>query len=197
MIVDDDIGARVRSFRKLRRMPLRALAEAAGLSPSFVSQFENGLTNASIGSLRRLADSLGVSLADLVDSDTRPANTVLRREDRPTLPSSDGARKFVITQPPLRHVEVYVSEFAPGGSTGSEQYAHGEAQEVLLVLRGEVTLHLDDQELRLHPGDSIEYLSSTPHRVVNLGDTEAEVLWVTSPPTPEHAPVTTPVAPTR
>ena len=162
-----------------------------------MSQFENGLTNASIGSLRRLADCLGVSLADLVDSEARPANTVLRKEDRPMLPSSGGARKFVITQPPLRHVEVYVTEFEPGGSTGSAPYVHGDAQEVLLVLRGDVTLQLDEQELHLRPGDSIEYLSSTPHRLVNDGDTEAEILWITSPPTPDHTPVASPLEPRR
>ena len=34
----------------------------------------------------------------------------------------------------------------------------------------------------LEQGDSIDYRSSTPHRVTNAGDDVAEVLWVISPP---------------
>lgn len=166
-------------------MSLRALGDASGLSPSFISQFENGRTNASIGSLRRLAECLGVRLSDLVDQEVRPINTVLRKDDRPQLPLGDQARKFIITQHPLRHLEMYISEFSPGGSTGTDLYAHGDAQEVVLVLRGAVTFFLGDVSHELAAGDSIEYTSSTPHRMVNEGTTEAEVLWVTSPPVPD------------
>jgi transcriptional regulator with XRE-family HTH domain len=190
VVTENDLGARVRAFRTLRRMSLRALAESTGLSPSFLSQFENGRTNASIGSLRRLAECLGVRLSDLVEQEVRPINTVLRKADRPQLPIGNGASKFVITQPPLRYVEIYVSEFLPGGSTGTGPYVHGDAQEVVLVLRGVVALYLGDIKHELLAGDSIEYTSSTPHRIVNEGITDAEVLWVTSPPTPDHAPST-------
>jgi transcriptional regulator with XRE-family HTH domain len=31
-------------------------------------------------------------------------------------------------------------------------------------------------------GDSVDYRSSTPHRVANTGETTAEVLWIVSPP---------------
>lgn len=185
MITENEIGARVRDFRVLRRMSLRALSDVSGLSISFLSQFENGRTNASIGSLRRIAECLGVRLVDLVDQETRPANAVLRKADRPQLPLGHRARKFIITQQPLRHLEIYISEFQPGGSTGDDLYVHGDAQEVVLVLRGAVTFYLGDVTHTLEAGDSIEYVSSIPHRMVNAGAEESEVLWVTSPPTPE------------
>ena len=36
--------------------------------------------------------------------------------------------------------------------------------------------------VRAEEGDSIAYLSSTPHRVANTGDDIAEVMWIISPP---------------
>ena len=34
----------------------------------------------------------------------------------------------------------------------------------------------------LSTGDSIDYRSSTPHRLVNIGSDAAEVMWIISPP---------------
>jgi len=31
-------------------------------------------------------------------------------------------------------------------------------------------------------GDSIDYRSSTPHRLTNIGGEPAEVMWIISPP---------------
>lgn len=180
---EEELGQRVRRFRGHRRMSVRALAERAGTSPSFISQLENARTNASIATLRRIADALGISLPDLLDPAVDPGHRLLRRADRPRLPTEAGVRKYVLSQPPLRHVEVYCGEFAPGASTGALAYTHGDAQEIFVVLAGTITLTLGDTEHVLNAGDSIEYDSSTPHRAVNHGDRDAEVLWITSPPT--------------
>jgi transcriptional regulator with XRE-family HTH domain len=183
------VGARVREYRTMRRLTLRALGEAAGVSPSFLSQLENGRTDASVGSLRRISMALGVSVADLFDAAPRARHQVLRREDRPEVGVADGSKKFMIAQPPLQHLEIYTGEFGPGGSTGDAQYIHGDAQEFLLVISGEVHLELDDERHTLRTGDSIEYATSTPHRLVNSETGPAEVLWVISPPTPDAVPV--------
>jgi mannose-6-phosphate isomerase-like protein (cupin superfamily) len=72
--------------------------------------------------------------------------------------------------------------FDPGGSTGDEPYTHGDSEELLLVLAGRVHLQLGSELLDLSTGDSVNYRSSTPHRVSNPGDEPAEVLFVISPP---------------
>jgi mannose-6-phosphate isomerase-like protein (cupin superfamily) len=72
--------------------------------------------------------------------------------------------------------------FEPGGSTGKERYTHGDSEEVLLVLSGTVRLELGERAFALVAGDSIDYRSSVPHRVVNVGATPAEALFVISPP---------------
>ncbi|MBK0420120.1 cupin domain-containing protein [Leucobacter sp. CSA1] len=168
-------------------MSLRALAAEAGVSSSFLSQLENGRTNASVGSMRKVAAALGVSPAQLLDDSAAHTRGVLRAEQRPTI-QLDGAEKFVVSLPPLRNLEVYAGSFAPGGSTGEEAYTHGNAQEILVVTGGSIVLQLGDERYAMHAGDSIEYLSSAPHRVSNESGADASVLWINSPPTPDETP---------
>ncbi|WP_329560705.1 cupin domain-containing protein [Kitasatospora sp. NBC_01266] len=186
---DSHVGARVRDYRQMRRLTLRALGEAAGVSPSFLSQLENGRTEASVSSLRRIALALGIAVADLFETRAPVRHQVLRREDRPEVGVQAGSRKFMIAQPPLRHLEVYSADFEPGASTGDGAYTHGDAQEILLVLNGEVSLELDDEKYVLRTGDSIEYATSVPHRLVNTAAGTTEVLWIISPPTPDETAV--------
>ncbi|MEU6408852.1 cupin domain-containing protein [Microbispora sp. NPDC046933] len=182
------LGARIRAYRAMRQMTLRDLAGQAGASPGFISQLERGHTSASIGMIRRIAGALGLTVADLFSESDIVAPRVMRRSERPELPTGPGTRKYLISQRPLQNLEMYSGEFDPGASTGDEPYTHGDSQEILLVLRGRATLWIGPSEsassYELEAGDSIEYRTSTPHRVVNESTEPAEVLWVISPPTP-------------
>lgn len=184
-----EVGERIAQARKLRGATLREVSSAAGVSPSFLSQLERGLTNASVASLRKIASGLGVPVADLLESNPRHTHGVLRAEHRPSTPLSSGSEKFVVAQPPVQHVEIYVGRFQVGGATGQDPYIHGTSQEFLIVLSGNVLLELGEHSYVMGPHDSIEYLSSVPHRVQNVGNTVAEVMWVTSPPTTSSTPV--------
>ncbi|MCU7826208.1 helix-turn-helix domain-containing protein [Kitasatospora sp. DSM 101779] len=179
------LGARIRGYREARALSLRGLGEAAGASPGFLSQVERGLAGASIGMLRRIADALGLTMADLFDHSVPAGPRVVRRERRPALPTAPGTRKYLVSQRPLAHLEVYAGEFDPGTSTGEEAYTHGDSQEILLVLAGTVTVELDGHPYTLDAGDSLDYRTATPHRVANRSDAPAEVLWIVSPPTPD------------
>jgi len=177
-----DVGERLRTLRRFRRCTLQTVAERSGLSESFLSQVERGRSNASIGSLKRIADALGVSMADLFEPDGLPGPRVLRRDERPALQFGILGRKLLLTPRPLHHLEVFAGELEVNGSTGPEPYAHGDSEELFVVVSGTVRLELGGEEFELEPGDSIDYRSSIPHRVVNTGQELAEVLWIISPP---------------
>lgn len=177
-----DVGERLRTLRRFRRYTLQTVAARSGLSESFLSQVERGRSNASIASLKRIADALGVSMADLFEPDGVPGPRVLKREDRPALQFGILGRKLLLTPRPLHHLEVFAGELEVGGSTGPEPYAHGDSEELFIVLSGTVQLEVGDEHFELERGDSIDYRSSTPHRAVNAGDALAEVLWIISPP---------------
>ena len=177
-----DVGERVRSIRQVRRLTLRDVAERTGLSESFLSQAERGRTSASISSLQRIAEALGVAVSDFFSPAETRGPLVLRRDARHFVAWGELGRKALLTPKPFGHVEVVVAELEPGGSTGDEPYRHGDSEEVFYVLAGRVRLQLDDDLFELGPGDSVHYRSSTPHRVVNHGAEPAEVMFVVSPP---------------
>jgi transcriptional regulator with XRE-family HTH domain len=182
------LGARIRAYRTMRKMSLRSLAEASAASPSFISQLELGRTNASLGMLRRIAGALNLTMADMFDEDGDSGLRVIRREKRPELPAGPGILKYLISQRPLRNVEVCSTELDVDAATGSIPYTHGDSQELVLVLRGRVTLLLGEPggevAYGLETGDSTEFRSSVPHLIANAGETTAEVLFVIAPPSP-------------
>jgi transcriptional regulator with XRE-family HTH domain len=177
-----DVGERLRLLRQSRRATLRTIAARSGLSESFLSQVERGRSSASIASLRRIADALGVSIADLFGPDSVQGPRVLRRDERPALSFGILGRKLLLTPHPLHHLEVFAGELEVGGSTGEQPYAHGDSEELFVVLSGTVQLELGGEVFELEHGDSIDYRSSTPHRISNVGQELAEVMWIISPP---------------
>ena len=181
--VEVDLGGRLRAIRHLRRATLRTVAERADLSESFLSQIERGKASASVASLTRIAAALGVNVADLFEPHASRADPrVLRRNRRPALEFGNLGRKYLLTPRPLENLEVFLVELVPGGSTGDEPYTHGDSEELVVVMSGRIQLQLGERLFELEQGDSIDYRSSTPHRVVNAGDAVAEVMWVISPP---------------
>jgi transcriptional regulator with XRE-family HTH domain len=177
-----DVGERLRELRRFRRATLRTIADRSGLSESFLSQVERGRSSASIASLRKIADALGVTMADLFGPDGVPGPKVLRRSERPALAFGVLGKKSLLTPRPLHHLEVFVGELEVGGSTGEQPYVHGDSEELVVVLSGTVQLELGGELFDLESGDSIDYRSSIPHRVTNTGQERAEVMWIISPP---------------
>jgi len=176
------VGRKIRAFRNARKMSIRDLAEVAEVSPGFISQLENNRTNAGLGTLRRIAAALGIAFVDLFTTDTATSR-VLRRDERPLLPTRSGTKKYAITLPPLQGLEVYISEIEPGDVIGDTTFTHGDSQEIAFVLRGEVRLTVSEGPFDLAMGDSLEFRSSEPHQLENTSAETAEVMWITCPPT--------------
>jgi quercetin dioxygenase-like cupin family protein len=158
------------------------MADKTGLSESFLSQFERGITQASIASLRAITESLGIELGDLFDTSRASSARVLRKGDRPELPFGNNALKHLLTPRRLENIESFVVDFAVDGSTGPDKYTHGDSEELIVVQRGVIRLEVASEVFLLEEGDSIVFRSSAPHRVVNIHSAPSSVHWVISPP---------------
>src|SRR6478672_4783376 len=179
--VQSALGERLRAIRQLRRKTLKSVSTAAGISESFLSQLERGRTNATIATLQRLSTALGIEVSDLFTTGASQPR-VLRRGARDFVAWGELGRKALLTPKPFHSLEVVVARFEPGGSTGDEPYTHGDSEELLLVVEGDVHVQLGTEIHELAAGDSVHYQSSTPHRVSNPGHETAEVMFVISPP---------------
>src|SRR5688500_6006330 len=67
------LGSRLRQARLQANLSLREMARQLGVSPSFVSQLENGKSQPSVATLYSLAQLLGVSMDRLFDNQEPPA----------------------------------------------------------------------------------------------------------------------------
>ncbi|MGH3664302.1 MAG: cupin domain-containing protein [Micromonosporaceae bacterium] len=178
----DGIGKRLRRRRHAKRMTLRDVAAATGLSEGFISQLERGVHSGSVATLQKIADVLGLSVGDLFVESWAAEPAVSRFTERQGLSFGVRARKSRLTPQRFQHLEVFLGTLQPGGSTGVEPYSHGDSEELLLVVEGDVEVVIGSRTHRLGALDSITYSSREPHRVTATGDAPARVLWAISPP---------------
>jgi len=180
-----EVGWRIRGIRTRKRMTLRALSAACGLSVGFLSQIERGLSSFSISSLRAICQALDVPLADVLVMSNGPGNAVLvdprhsaitKADNRSHVSLSDLSitYRFLSTGLAARRFEAVVGEMAPG--THNEVHSH-EGEEFGYVLEGAIVLVSDEDTHELGPGDSYHLMASTPH-ACDAGSGGAKILWV-------------------
>lgn len=93
------LGERVRMVRAGRGMTRKALAKHSDVSERYLAQLESGAGNCSIVLLRRIAQALGVPIADLVDDrPERPTESLLLTQLLDRLPADDlsEARNYLV-----------------------------------------------------------------------------------------------------
>ena len=178
---DPDIGARIRAFRKMRRLTLKGVAAHAGVSESFLSQVERGTSGASVSTLRLIAEALGLSLSDLFSESDTPHHRVLRPQDRPRI-LAKGVVKQMLTRGRCASWRCSRASSSRGHRQGGVEYTHGDSQELLYVLDGTVELMLGGERYTLTGGCTMEYRSSVAHGLTNVGTGTARLLWIISPP---------------
>lgn len=68
-----ELGERIRAYRSQKGKTQAALAAEASVSPGYMSELESGAANRPSGQvLMRLADALGVTIADLLGTTPAP-----------------------------------------------------------------------------------------------------------------------------
>jgi len=177
------IGERLRELRLSHGLTLEQVAEAASLSKAYISQMENDKANPSLGTIKAVMDVFGLPLSELFihREDSRRA-AVVRRAGRKViaLPGS-GVRYELVSPDTSRKLEIFQCIAEPGLLSKPEQSAH-RGEECCIILRGKVRMRVGEQEYVLEEGDSIYFDSTIPHNWENIGNTPAELISVTSPP---------------
>lgn len=60
-------GTRVRELRRMRRMSMEALSEAADISKNTISRIEANKNNTTVETAAKIANALGVTLSDIFE----------------------------------------------------------------------------------------------------------------------------------
>jgi transcriptional regulator with XRE-family HTH domain len=174
------VGAHVRRLRQQADLTLRALAEAAGFSPSFISQVETGQVSPSIHSMERIAGCLGTTLGSLFGAlQSETDSRVIRARDRRGARSlwSRAKVEAVGPLPPDSGLESLLITLRPGGRSGTRPFVHA-AREFIFVLEGRATLRLGAIEWRLGPGDAVVVQPREEQLWSNAGRVSCRILVI-------------------
>ena len=174
------LGPGIRGERLRQNLTLAQLAELTGLSASALSQIERGVTDPSIGSLRRIASALAVPFFQFLLERDSP-DPVVRKSQRRTITFPNRSLQYQLLTPNLRGpFEILAMDLAPGAASGEAALGH-DSEECMLILHGEVEVEVAGVAYALSAGDSISIQRNAPHRMVNLGRRTAEIVMVISP----------------
>jgi transcriptional regulator with XRE-family HTH domain len=186
-----ELGHAIRALRVERGLTLNAVAQAARVSTSLISQVERGLATPSISTLRRIAAALGVPIAALFvgneepsdgESDRTGRRLVVRRHERKGLHVPRSKVVYELLTPDLnRKVEFLWIEYEPGSVTHPEPMSHA-GEENAVCLEGSVVVIIEGQEFALAEGDSISFDSGRPHQVENRSNRRAVLVSAITPP---------------
>ena len=186
------VGVELRRIRESKKLSLRSVATAVGVSASLLSQVETGKTQPSVSTLYALVNHLGVSLDGLMGQH-RPSLTVAQTPERGTV-ASDAVVQRSNEMPTIEMENGVVWErladggsdvadplivtYSPGASSSVEgKLMRHTALEYGVLIEGELILKIDFEEYTLLPGDSFCFDANRPHMYQNISTRPAKGIW--------------------
>jgi DNA-binding XRE family transcriptional regulator len=181
----EPLSSIVRRLRRAAGLTLQELGQRSKLSSSALSKIENDQMSPTYDSIQRLADGLGIDVAELFAGRastgagsrltvTRKGGGVRQRTSQYSyeMLCADIARKRLV--PLLTTVQARsVSEFPALVTHAGEEFVY--------VLTGAVTLMTEHYApLTLGVGDSCYFDSTMGHALISTGEEAATLLWVCS-----------------
>lgn len=178
-MINNEIGKKIAAYRSRHNLTIRQLAEETGLSSALLSQLERGMGNPTLYALSSLADTLGISISQLVERPTPNASLILRKKDRSRVYTACGQALYDVVSSRTAHsrLELLFLELPPHTCTEGGLSVHPTEEEIALVLEGETTIHFAEEHFLLEEGDSIRILPGRGHMLENTGEQPLKVLF--------------------
>lgn len=175
------VGDTLAALRQLRALSLDELSRKAGVSKSMLSQIERAQANPTVAVVWRLANALGVPIADLLGgapAPAAPAISLVATHATPSLRSPDGLCELRILGPVemAGQFEWYELKLQAGGVLDSQPHEPG-TQEHVTVATGSMEVRVADTLQKLKAGETARYAADCPHRISNTGKTTS-VAWL-------------------
>lgn len=187
MPTSDEVAAAVayntRRLRALRGWSLDQLATRSGVSKGMLVHLEAARTNPSLGTLCKLAETLGISLAGLVEPPVAASVRVVEPDQVVRLWHSDAGSvgDLLVGSDERDHLELWHWTLAPGDRHESDAHARG-TREMLHVLSGEMVLTVDGTAHVVRAGGAALLLADHDHAYRNDTTTPVELVMVVLQP---------------
>jgi len=177
------LGKHLKALRKERGLTLVQLGQQVGLSASYLSQIERGVTMPSLARLTAIASSLDVEVRYFFEDAASSLCIVKSNQGKRLENTADVLVELLSADPTDKKIQPYLLACQPGASW--DQLPTRPGEEIGFVLKGQLTVIVGEETFVLEAGDSIHYQTHQPHSWRNEADEECIVVWAISPPISE------------
>ena len=177
-----EIGDKLKRLRLRMNLTQEELAIRCDLSKGFISQMERDQSSPSIATLVDVLECLGTTPAVFFSEPTTDITVRYKQEDAYTLDDDELKHRitWIVPDAQKNEMEPILLTLFPGGK--SQTYDPHAGEVFGYILTGSVTLHRGKQNWKIKKGDSIYYHATEPYFLQNHTGSEAQVLWVSTPP---------------
>lgn len=168
----EEIGARIRRIRNEKGILLEELSKLTGFPVDLLSNIEENTIQPQLGTVIKLSKALDSAFGRIVSGQGDRLYSVTRKDERKTVSRStaSGGAKQLYTYMALapevkgRHMEALLVQLE---ENPDEELSVHDGEEFIYVLDGTALLKIGDDRFELQPGDSVYYLSTTPHMIAS------------------------------
>ncbi|MBU0993362.1 MAG: XRE family transcriptional regulator [Proteobacteria bacterium] len=164
------IGSRIKTIRESKGLSLGDISNLTGFGVDLLSSIESEDVKPPLGTVAKLSKALDSAFSRIVSGTGEKLYSITRKnEEKSTIrAASQKGNKEIYTYHSLapdvkgRHMEALIVEL---NENPEKEISVHDGEEFIYVLEGGVIGKIGDDEFELKPGDSIYYLSTTPHLV--------------------------------
>jgi transcriptional regulator with XRE-family HTH domain len=168
----EEIGIRIKSIREEKGLSLEQLSKLTGFDVELLSNIESSKVQPQLGTIIKLSKALDSAFGRIVSGVGDKLYSVTRKNEQKVVSRSTSlkGRKQLYTYKSLapevkgRHMEALIVQLEENPE--DEMSVH-EGEEFIYVLDGTVLLNIGGDKFELEPGDSVYYLSTTPHLIAS------------------------------
>ncbi len=176
-------GQRIRQLRAERNWTLADLSERSGLAISTISKAERGIIALTYDRLSQLSRGLGCDMSaffsDSGEGFAPGSFAVARRGDFKRQETKNYVYEMLFTDLWNKSMRPMMGTLKARELHQFDEFVRHGGQEFLIVLEGEVTVHLEGREpVRLGQGDAVYFDSMIGHLYASKGDEDARILVV-------------------
>jgi len=163
------VGDRIRHLREEKGLSYEKMSHLTGFEVDQLKKIENNKIQPQLGTLVKLSKALDSAFSRLVSGVGNQLYSITRKGDRKAVSRSTTPKgKKLYTYHSLapevqgRHMEALAVTL---DENPDQVVSVHEGEEFIYVVSGTVLFKIYDEIFELEPGDSVYYLSTTPHMV--------------------------------
>lgn len=168
----EEVGKRIQELREEKGVSIEELSKMTGFSSKRLLNIESGSLKPQLGTVMKLSKALDSAFGRIVSGEGNCLYSITRHGEQKNVLGSTSQKdgkplyqyKSLAPDVKGRHMESFIVQLEE--NRDGEMSVH-DGEEFVFVLNGTALFKIGDDVYDLNPGDSVYYLSTTPHLITS------------------------------